>query len=103
MVSLLLGRTIKENLAMTGELSLTGQVLAIGGLKEKTIAARRNGIKEIIIPSSNLRELEEIFPQVKEGITFYPVKRIEEVIDIVFEGSVFQNSEIYDYTKAIKC
>ena len=103
MVSLLLGRTIKENLAMTGELSLTGQVLAIGGLKEKTIAARRNGIKEIIIPSSNLRELEEIFSQVKEGITFYPVKRIEEVIDIVFEGSVFQNTEAYDYSKAIRC
>ncbi|MGP1415016.1 MAG: endopeptidase La [Treponema sp.] len=103
MVSLLLGKTIKENLAMTGELSLTGQVLAIGGLKEKTIAARRNGIKEIIIPSSNLRELEEIFPQVKEGITFYPVKRIEEVIDIVFEGSIFQNTNTYDYSNAIKC
>ena len=103
MVSLLLGKTIKENLAMTGELSLTGQVLAIGGLKEKTMAARRNGIKEIIIPASNLRELEEIFPQVKEGITFYPVKRIEEVIDIVFEGAVFQNKEVYDYSKAIKC
>ncbi|MGP1437881.1 MAG: endopeptidase La [Treponema sp.] len=103
MVSLLLGRTIKEDLAMTGELSLTGQVLAIGGLKEKTIAARRNGIKEIIIPNSNLRELEEIFPQIKEGITFYPVKRIEEVIDIVFEGTVFQNRDAYDYSKAIKC
>jgi len=103
MVSLLLNKTIKKNLAMTGELSLTGQVLAIGGLKEKTIAARRNGIKEIIIPASNLRELEEIFPQVKEGITFYPVKQIEEVIDIVFEGAVFQNKETYDYSKAIKC
>ena len=67
------------------------------------MAARRNGIKEIIIPASNLRELEEIFPQVKEGITFYPVKRIEEVIDIVFEGAVFQNKEAYDYSKAIKC
>lgn len=103
MVSLLLNKTIKKNLAITGELSLTGQVLAIGGLKEKTIAARRNGIKEIIIPASNLRELEEIFPQVKEGITFYPVKQIEEVIDIVFEGAVFQNKETYDYSKAIKC
>ncbi len=103
MVSLFLNKTIKENLAMTGELSLTGQVLAIGGLKEKVIAARRNGIKEIIIPNSNLRELEEIFTQVKEGITFYPVRKIEEVIDIVFEGSVFQNKETYDYSKAIRC
>lgn len=85
---------------MTGELSLTGQVLAIGGLKEKTIAARRNGIKEIIIPDSNLRELEEIYPCVKEGLTFYPVKSIEEVIDITFEGAVLKN--IYNYENAIK-
>ena len=82
---------------MTGELSLTGQVLAIGGLKEKTIAARRNGIKEIILPSSNLRELDEILQQVKEGITFYPVSNIEEVIDIVFEGNILSGT--YDYSK----
>ena len=98
LLSLLSNKKIKENLAMTGELSLSGQVLAIGGLKEKTIAARRNGIKEIILPTSNLRELDEIFPQVKEGITFYPVERIEEVIDIVFAGSII--SGIYDYSKA---
>ncbi len=97
LLSLFANMKIKSNLAMTGELSLTGQVLAIGGLKEKTIAARRNGIKEIILPSSNLRELDEIFQQVKEGITFYPVSNIEEVIDIVFEGSIL--SDAYDYSK----
>lgn len=95
LVSLLSGKKIKRNIAMTGELSLTGQVLPIGGLKEKTIAARRNGIKEIIIPNKNMRELEEIPEQVKEGIIFYPVKRIEEVLDIVFEGKILKN--IYDY------
>ena len=100
LLSLFKDRKIKEHLAMTGELSLTGQVLAIGGLKEKTIAARRNGIKEIIIPDSNLRELEEIYPCVKEGLTFYPVKSIEEVIDITFEGAVLKN--IYNYENAIK-
>ncbi len=91
---------IKPNLAMTGELSLTGQVLAIGGLKEKIIAARRNDIKEIILPSSNLRELDEIFDDVKAGLIFYPVKKIEEVIDIVFEGKILSN--VYDYNKSIK-
>ena len=96
LLSLFANKKIKSNLAMTGELSLTGQVLAIGGLKEKTIAARRNGIKEIILPSSNLRELDEILQQVKEGITFYPVSNIEEVIDIVFEGSIL--SDAYNYS-----
>ena len=98
LLSLFSNRKIKAGLAMTGELSLSGQVLAIGGLKEKTIAARRNGIKEIILPASNLRELDEIFLQVKEGITFYPVERIEEVIDIVFAGSILNG--VYDYSKA---
>lgn len=95
LLSLFADKKIKSNLAMTGELSLTGQVLAIGGLKEKTIAARRNGIKEIILPSSNLRELDEILQQVKEGITFYPVSNIEEVIDIVFEGEIL--CDAYNY------
>jgi len=97
LLSLFANKKIKSDLAMTGELSLTGQVLAIGGLKEKTIAARRNGIKEIILPSSNLRELDEILQQVKEGITFYPVSNIEEVIDIVFEGNILSGT--YDYSK----
>jgi len=83
-LSLASGRQIKENLAMTGELSLTGQVLPIGGLKEKTIAARRNEIKTIIIPDANLRDLEEIPEYIKKGITFHPVKYMEEVIKLIF-------------------
>ena len=69
---------------MTGELSLTGQVLPIGGLKEKTIAARRNGIKEIIIPAANIRDLEKIPEHVKKGIQFHSVTRMEEVIQCAF-------------------
>ncbi|MBQ2205956.1 MAG: hypothetical protein II413_01985, partial [Treponema sp.] len=72
------------NLAMTGELSLTGQVLPIGGLREKTVAAKRNKIKTIIIPKANERDLEEIPAHVKEGIKFIPVTRAEDVMDIVF-------------------
>ena len=83
-VSLLRGKKIKPNLAMTGELSLTGQVLPIGGLREKTVAAKRNGIKTILIPKANKRDLDEIPAHVKQGITFIPVSRVEEVIEAVF-------------------
>ncbi len=84
LLSLLKNKAIKKNIAMTGELSLTGQVLAIGGLKEKTVAARRNGIKQIIIPKQNERDLDDIPEHVKKGITFHPVSRIEEVLELVF-------------------
>lgn len=84
LVSLIRGTRIKDRLAMTGELSLVGKVLPIGGLKEKTIAARRNKIREIIIPRQNLKDLAEIPDYVKEGIQFHPVDTMEEVLDLVF-------------------
>ena len=83
-MSLLTGKVIKPNLAMTGELSLTGKVLPIGGLREKTVAARRNGIKTILIPVANKRDLDEIPSHVKSGIKFIPVSRVEEVLNFVF-------------------
>lgn len=83
-VSLLTGKTIKPNLAMTGELSLTGQVLPIGGLREKTVAAKRNKIKTILIPKANLRDLEETPDRVKAGIKFVPVTDVSEVIAAAF-------------------
>ncbi len=82
LLSLVLDRRIKDRLAMTGELSLTGQVLPIGGLREKTVAAKRNKIREIIIPKANERDLEEIPELVKKGLTFHPVERMEEVVAI---------------------
>lgn len=81
-VSLLLDKKIKPNLAMTGELSLTGQVLPIGGLREKTVAAKRNKIKTIIIPKANERDLEDIPEHVKQGIKFIPVSDVREVLEI---------------------
>lgn len=84
LLSLVLGKKIRDRLAMTGELSLTGQVLPIGGLKEKTVAARRNKIKDIIIPASNEKDLDDIPENVKKGINFHPVERMEEVIDFAF-------------------
>jgi len=82
LLSLVLDRKIKDRLAMTGELSLTGQVLPIGGLREKTVAAKRNKIREIIIPKANERDLEDIPELVKKGLTFHPVERMEEVVAI---------------------
>ena len=79
-LSLLANKVIKQNLAMTGEVSLTGQVLPIGGLREKTVAAKRNKIKTIIIPKANERDLEEIPQIVKDGITFIPVSHVSQVI-----------------------
>ena len=81
-VSLFLCKKIKPNLAMTGELSLTGQVLPIGGLREKTVAAKRNKIKTIIIPKANERDLEDIPEHVKQGIKFIPVSDVRQVLEI---------------------
>jgi ATP-dependent Lon protease len=80
LLSLVLKQVITDKLVMTGELSLTGQVLPIGGLKEKTIAARRNKARHIIIPKQNERDLDEIPDYVKKGVEFHPVERFEEVL-----------------------
>lgn len=69
---------------MTGELSLVGRVLPIGGLKEKVIAARRNRIRKVIYPQGNARDLDEIPEHIREGLTFCPVSSMEEVIGLIF-------------------
>ena len=79
-----LGLGVKPHLAMTGELSLKGSVLPIGGLREKTVAAKRNKIKTILIPKANERDLEEIPEHVKKGIKFIPVTNADEVMNLVF-------------------
>ncbi|MCL2440874.1 MAG: endopeptidase La [Treponema sp.] len=82
LLSLVRGKIITPKTVMTGELSLTGQVLPIGGLKEKTIAARRNKAKHIIFPKQNERDLDEIPDHVKKGIEFHAVERFEEVLNL---------------------
>ncbi len=84
-LSCLTNKKVKRNIAMTGEVTLRGKVLAIGGLKEKSLAAYRLGIKEIIIPKSNLKDLEEIPNEILNKITFYPVESIDEVFSLVIE------------------
>jgi ATP-dependent Lon protease len=80
LISLLRGKTIADRLVMTGELSLTGHVLRIGGLKEKIIAAARNKAKCVIIPKQNMRDLDEIPDNIKSDLKFHPVERFDEVL-----------------------
>jgi len=84
MISAITKRPINRNIAMTGEITLTGRVLAIGGLKEKTLAALRNRMEKVIIPEENVHELVEIPSYVKKKIAFLPVKNMDEVVAILF-------------------
>jgi len=79
-LSALTGRKVKSDVAMTGEVTLRGRVLAIGGLKEKTMAAYRSGIKTVIIPQENRKDLQEIDPTVAAGLRFVPVEEIDAVL-----------------------
>lgn len=80
--SLVTGMVVKPTVAMTGELTLTGRVFPIGGLKEKLIAAKRAGLKDIIYPKQNDKDMEEIPDHIKKGLKFYPVEEMDEVIKI---------------------
>ncbi|MCH5289237.1 MAG: endopeptidase La [Treponema sp.] len=96
-MSLLTGRIIRPNVAMTGELALGGQVMPIGGLREKTVAAKRNGIRTIFIPRANERDLEDIPDHVKQGITFIPVSGVMEVMTQVFQPAKKQGRADYGF------
>ncbi len=80
LVSALTGRAVRRDIAMTGEITLRGNVLAIGGLKEKTMAAYSAGVKRVIIPHDNLRDLEEIDPLARENLEFIPCRKLSEVL-----------------------
>ena len=83
-LSALTGRRVRGTVAMTGEVTLRGRVLAIGGLKEKTMAALRNGVRTVIIPKANVKDLEEIDQTVRAALHFVPV----ETVDAVFEAAL---------------
>lgn len=94
LVSLLLDKPVPVELAMTGELTLTGKILAIGGLKEKLIAARRSKIKTLIFPSDNLRDYDELPPYLKEGLDVYFVQYYEDIFNIVWTKRVSHGKEL---------
>ena len=87
LVSCLTGNPVKSEVAMTGEISLRGKVLPIGGLKEKLLAAHRGGIKTVIIPKDNVKDLEEIPDNAKSNLTIHAVETIDEVLAIALENS----------------
>ena len=82
LISAASGKAIRGDVAMTGEITLRGNILPIGGLKEKLLAARRAGIKTVIIPFENSRDIEDIKEQIKEGLKILPVKHLSEALGI---------------------
>lgn len=91
LVSVLTKIPVRGNVAMTGEITLRGEVLPIGGLKEKLLAAHRSGIKNVIIPEENRKDLEEIPENILRKLTIHPVKTIEQVLDIALQHSPMVN------------
>ena len=79
--STLSGALVRPDVAMTGEVTLRGRVLAIGGLKEKLLAALRGGIKTVLIPEENVKDLAEIPDNVKEGLEIVPVSHVDQVLE----------------------
>ena len=87
-VSALSNKKVKHNVAMTGEITLTGRVLPIGGLKEKSLAAYRMGIDTIIMPKENKKDLDNIPKTVKNKINFIPVDKIDDVLKNALIGEM---------------
>ena len=85
LTSLLTNKTIKKDLAMTGEITLRGQVLPIGGVKEKVLAAHRAGIKTLVLPEWNKKDLEDIPKKVQKEISFHFVQKMMDVLKIALE------------------
>lgn len=87
-VSALTGNPVRKDVAMTGEVTLRGRVLPIGGLKEKLLAALRGGVKTVLIPMENKKDLAEVPDNVKEGLTIIPVETVDEVLSIALAEPV---------------
>ena len=81
MVSALTGKKVRNDIAMTGEVTIIGDVLPIGGLKEKALAAYTYGIKDVIIPKDNKRDIEDIPKEIRDKINFIEVENVSEVLD----------------------
>ena len=85
LASLLSGRLVRSDVAMTGEVSLTGRVLPIGGLKQKLLAAHRAGITTVLIPQRNEPDLEDVPQNVRDEVSVHPVSDVREVLELALE------------------
>src|SRR5258708_9977588 len=85
MVAVMRGMPVRADMAMTGEITLRGEVLVIGGLKEKLLAAHRGGVKTVLIPDENVKDLAEIPDNIKNRLEILPVKWIDQVLELALE------------------
>jgi len=85
MISALTGNPTRSDVAMTGEITLRGEILPIGGLNEKLLAAQRSGIKTVLIPKENVKNLKEIPDRIKDGLRIVPVEKIDEALSYIFK------------------
>ena len=83
-----IGEAVRSDTAMTGEISLSGLVLPVGGIKEKVLAAHRAGIKRVILPKANEKDLKDVPQEVRDDLTFILVERIEEVLPAAFNHGI---------------
>jgi len=93
LVSLFTQKRVKKNLAMTGEITLRGKVLPVGGIKEKILAAKRANIKEIILCHENKSDIDEIKAEYLEGLTFHYVKEMSEVLELAITKDKVKNAK----------
>ena len=87
LVSLLTGRLVRSDVGMTGEVTLSGRVLPIGGVKQKVLAAHRAGLKEVILPARNEADLDDVPEQVREDMTFHLVDQVDKVLELALEAA----------------
>jgi ATP-dependent Lon protease len=87
LASLALGRPVSEDVAMTGEITLTGQVLPIGGVREKVLAAQRAGVTTVILPRENEPDLDDLPRDVRKSMSFVPADSVDEVLAAAFPGA----------------
>lgn len=102
LVSILTGIPVRADVAMTGEITLRGEVLPIGGLKEKLLAAHRGGIKTVLIPESNVKDLVEIPDNIKADLLIHPVKWIDQVLEIALERRPFPQQLLAETDAAVE-
>ena len=88
LVSLMTGKTVRNDVAMTGEISLRGLVLPVGGIKEKTVAAHRAGIRCVMLPARNRRDLDDIPESVRKDLQFVWLDRVEDAVAHAIDGAV---------------
>ena len=92
-VSALRNQTVRDDVAMTGEITLSGLVLPVGGIREKALAALRHGIKTMVLPADNLRDLTELPEEVRNGMTFVPAERLTDVLNVALPQPVTEHVE----------